>query len=349
MLDPRRGRAQLHPVEAGDDPLESRWRLGFADERTRFVDRVPGRLVPSGRLVEALPSAVHVRSGCGELLAIAPAIAAAGLVEAALERALSELSDLQVLARLRHRVLEGGCDFLCPAELFLGGGHDGDRIADLLGELLAADDGGDVDHVVGQGALEDVAGFGEGRFLGDDVESVLVATAGGADVEVAVAGRAGDEGDAGVGGVALEAVGGGGVPEADVLLHVLRRQGRGAVSVDSGHGEGAVVVGRLDEPELTVADGFVAVGAQVAVVAAGDDDVAGARCLGSGDTDGEPFVDVADAAPEGLDGVVEGVDVLVALRADGQPATVEVVDGPGFAMAWRWSSMVPAATLSWPR
>ena len=84
-----------------------------------------------------------------------------------------------------------------------------------------------------------------------------------------------------------------------------------------------------DAPEFTVADGFVVVGAQGAVVAAGDDEVAGARCLGSGDTDRAQLVDVAAVAPEHLDGVVEGVDVLVGLGADGQPTSVEVVVEPG--------------------
>ena len=58
-------------------------------------------------------------------------------------------------------------------------------------------------------AFEDVAC--QFRLLGDDEDPVLVAAPGGADVEAAVAGRLRDHGEADVDGVALVAVGGGGV------------------------------------------------------------------------------------------------------------------------------------------
>ena len=61
--------------------------------------------------------------------------------------------------------------------------------------------------------------------LGDDVDAVLVAAAGGADVQAAVGGGGGDEVDADVDGVGLVAVLGGGVAEPDMLPRRSRRGG----------------------------------------------------------------------------------------------------------------------------
>ena len=58
----------------------------------------------------------------------------------------------------------------------------------LAGEVSSLGDGRDVGAVVGEDGLEDVAGFGEVVGVGDDVDAVLVAAAGGADVEAAVGG-----------------------------------------------------------------------------------------------------------------------------------------------------------------
>ena len=87
----------------------------------------------------------------------------------------------------------------------------------LAGEVASLGDGGDVGPVVGEDGLEDVAGFGEIVGVGDDVDAVLVAAAGGADVEAAVGGGGRDELDGDVDGVGLVAVLGGGVAETDVL------------------------------------------------------------------------------------------------------------------------------------
>ena len=124
-----------------------------------------------------------------------------------------------------------------------------------LGEVAALGDGGDVGAVVGEDAVEDVAGFGEVVGVGDDVDAVLVAAAGGADVEAAVGGGGGGEGDADVDGVALVAVFGGGVAEPDVLGDVVGRQGDGA-GRPAGDGERAVGMGGGDGPEVAVADGL---------------------------------------------------------------------------------------------
>ncbi len=87
------------------------------------------------------------------------------------------------------------------------------RPGQLRSELATLGDGWRVGAVVGQDLFEDVAGLV--GFVGDDEEAVLQAAAGGADVETAVAGGSGDDGDADVDGVALVAVGGGRVAEPE--------------------------------------------------------------------------------------------------------------------------------------
>lgn len=86
----------------------------------------------------------------------------------------------------------------------------------LGSELAALDDGRDIGAVVGEHVLEHVSGFVEAGFLGDDAQMVLVAPAGGADLEASMGGRRRDERVADVDGVALVPVGGGGVAEPDV-------------------------------------------------------------------------------------------------------------------------------------
>ena len=88
------------------------------------------------------------------------------------------------------------------------------RAGELGGQMPALGDGRGVGAVVGEDLFEDVAGLA--GFVGDDEQVVLLPSAGGADVEASVAGRGGDDGDADVDGVALVAVGGGGVAEPDV-------------------------------------------------------------------------------------------------------------------------------------
>ena len=102
-----------------------------------------------------------------------------------------------------------------------------------LGEVAALGDGGDVGPVVGEDALEDVAGFARVGGVGDDVDVVVVASSGGGDVQPAVGGGRGDERDADVDGVALVAVLGGRVAQPDMLGDVVGRQRDGPASVDA--------------------------------------------------------------------------------------------------------------------
>ena len=146
-----------------------------------------------------------------------------------------------------------------------------------MGEVAALGDGGDVGPVVGEDALEDVAGLGGIGGLGDDVDAVLVAAAGGPDVQPAVGGGGRDELDGDVDGVALVAVFGGGVAETHMPADVVGREGDDAVSAEVGHGERPVRVGRDDVPQVAVADRLPGAGAKLPVVAAGGDDVAGDR------------------------------------------------------------------------
>ena len=71
----------------------------------------------------------------------------------------------------------------------------------------------------------------------------------------------GDDGEADVDGVALVAVGGGGVAEPDVGPGVVGREGHLPVSVEVRHGDAAVPADVDDGPLVAVADGFAAVGA----------------------------------------------------------------------------------------
>jgi hypothetical protein len=212
------------------------------------------------------------------------------------------------------------------ADSLVGGGERVDGFGlDLASEGLqfsADGDGRDVGGVVGEDVLEDVAGGADVGFVGDDGEVVGGSAAGGADVEGAVAGRQGDQRVADIDGVALVGVGGGGVAEAQMGLCVVGGDGDGALSPLSGQGEAPVDVDGVDSPELAVADGFVVVGAQGAVVAAGHDEVAGAGGLASADRGCELFVEVAEVAA----GVLEtGQTVCVETEAeddDAQPGQV---------------------------
>ena len=156
----------------------------------------------------------------------------------------------------------------------------------LAGEVASLGDGRDVSPIVGEDGLENVAGLGEIVGVGDDVDAVLVAAAGGADVQAAVGGGGRDELDGDVDGVGLVAVLGGGVAETNMLLGVVRREGDDAVSGPVGHGERPVPVGRHDVPQVTVADRLPRRREQLPVVAAGGDDVSRVGDLAAGDPHG---------------------------------------------------------------
>ncbi len=92
-------------------------------------------------------------------------------------------------------------------------------------------------------------------------------------VQAAAGGGWCGEGDADGLGVGLVAGFGGGVAEADVLADVVGGEGDGAVSAELGHGQIAAGADVGDGPQFAVADDVAAAGVQVAVVAAGGDDV----------------------------------------------------------------------------
>ena len=184
---------------------------------------------------------------------------------------------------------------------------------DLTGEIAALGDSGNVDAVVGQDVLEDVAGFGG---VGDDAEVVGVASSGRADVQAAVGGGTSDEFVGDVDGVALVAVLGRRVPQPDVLADVLGRQGDRAVSRDMGHDERAVVVDAGDGPPVAVADRLPCGGEELTVVAARDYDITDVSEFTAGDRRGAVGVEVAGVEAGVLDRVVERVDVRVRRRRD---------------------------------
>ena len=200
----------------------------------------------------------------------------------------------------------------------------------MLGEGAALGDGGDVGAVEGEDAVEDVAGLGDVVAVGDDTEQVLVAAAGGGDVQAAAGRRRDGEGDGVVDGVGLVAVLGGGVAEPDVLVGVVGGQRDGAVSPFTGHGQRTVGADRRDGPGFPVADRLACRGDEGAVVAAGGDDVADVDVLTAGDRRGRGRVEVSGGEAGCLDGVVDGVDVIVRRgdERDGVAALV-VVDPRG--------------------
>jgi len=95
----------------------------------------------------------------------------------------------------------------------------------LSGEVSSLGDGRDVSPIVGKDGLENVAGVGEIVRVGDDVDAVLVAATGGADVQAAVSGGRRDQLDGDVDGVGLVTLLGSGVAETNMLLCVVGVEG----------------------------------------------------------------------------------------------------------------------------
>ena len=77
---------------------------------------------------------------------------------------------------------------------------------------------------IGEDRLEGVSGFGDVRGVGDHAEQVLLAAAGGGDVQAAACRHRRDERDAVVDGVGLVAVLGRRVAQPDVVVGVVGGQ-----------------------------------------------------------------------------------------------------------------------------
>ena len=125
----------------------------------------------------------------------------------------------------------------------------------------------------------------------------------------------------------LVAVLGGGVAELDVFGDVVGGEDGVTGAVSGGDVEGAVVDGS-DGPQFAVADGFAGGGVDLAVVAAGDNDVAGMGVLSVSDRGGHGRVELTGGGPCSLDGVVDQVDVLVRCCGDGDCFVVLVAVEP---------------------
>ena len=94
----------------------------------------------------------------------------------------------------------------------------------LVGEVAALGDGGDVGTVEGEDHLEGVSGFGDVGAVGDHAQQVLVAAAGGGDVQAAAGRHRRDEREAVVDSVGLVAVLGRRVAQPDVVVDVVGGQ-----------------------------------------------------------------------------------------------------------------------------
>jgi hypothetical protein len=106
----------------------------------------------------------------------------------------------------------------------------GQRARNLAGEVAALGDGRDVGAVVGEDLFEDVTSLC--RVIGNDEQAVLLSSPRGGHVQAGVARGCVDDGQADVDGVALVAVGGGGVAETDVGSGVVGGEGHLPVSVE---------------------------------------------------------------------------------------------------------------------
>ena len=99
-----------------------------------------------------------------------------------------------------------------------------------------------------------------------------------------------------------------------MLAGVLGGEGHVAVSALVGHGQRPVVADAGDGPGVPVADGFAGCGGEPAVVATGRDDVADVGVFAAGDPCRRVGVEVAGVEAGLLDGLVDGVDVVVGRR-----------------------------------
>lgn len=123
-------------------------------------------------------------------------------------------------------------------------------------KMAALGRGGDVSSVDSEDRLEHVAGGVGVGGVGDDVNLVAGAAAGGTDVEAASGGGSGRQLDADGDGVALVAVFGGGITEPDMVDDVVGRQHDSCVARRCGGGDRSVGVDVVNGPQLAVADGY---------------------------------------------------------------------------------------------
>ena len=157
---------------------------------------------------------------------------------------------------------------------------------------------------------------------------LCVAAAGGGDVQAAAGRHRRDEREAVVDGVGLVAVLGRRVAQPDVVVDVVGGQGDGAVSLFTGHGQRTIGPDRRDGPGFPVADRLAGRGDQGAVVAAGGDNVADVSAFAAGDRRDPVRVEVSGGDSGGLDGVVDGVDMIIRGGDEGDGVAARVVLDP---------------------
>ena len=131
-----------------------------------------------------------------------------------------------------------------------------------------------------------------------------------------------------VDGVGLVAVLGRRVAQPDVVVGVVGGQGDGAVSPFTGHRQRTIGPDRRDGPRLPVADRLAGRRDKGAVVAAGGDDVTDVGALSAGDRRDESGLSVSGGDSGGLDGVVDGVDMIIGGGDEGDGAARLLVFDP---------------------
>ena len=131
-----------------------------------------------------------------------------------------------------------------------------------------------------------------------------------------------------VDGVGLVAVLGRRVAQPDVVVGVVGGQGDGAVSPFTGHRQRTIGPDRRDGPGLPVADRLAGRRDQGAVVAAGGDNVTDVSVFAAGDRRGDVRVELSGGDSGGLDGVVDGVDMIIGGGDEGDGFAAGVVLDP---------------------
>jgi hypothetical protein len=96
-------------------------------------------------------------------------------------------------------------------------------------------------------------------------------------------------------------------------------------------GDLAVVADVGNGPNLSVADRFATGGDEAAMVPSGGDHVTNKGDVAARDRDGTVDVELSCLVSGGLDGVVEGVDVIVGCRNQSYRATLVVIVDPTFS------------------
>ena len=101
------------------------------------------------------------------------------------------------------------------------------------------------------------------------------------------------------------------------------------MSLFTGHGQRTIGSDRRHNPRLPVADRLAGRRDEGAVVTAGGDNVTDVSALSAGDLHGDVRVEVSGGDSGDLDGVVDGVDMIIGGGDEGDGAATLLMFDPG--------------------